>query len=549
MPGPFRTENIQGPMNWREHPSDQPSAYLPAGPPDPLLFEQFDGINTSTTRPGVDDKKMWWCDGYMPIGPRFLRTLYGVGAPITFNTTSAIVFFAFVNIGATPYALTVHADGSIRAANTDTYSESQIAVPGTITNPSRLSVGISQYGSSYVLIVALQTNGYFIWDGTTFYKPGDGGPEGGTMPLAIGGTTVETYAGRIWIGVGPVINFSVAGSLVDFSSGNGGGSIESTDSFLRVRFVQLLQTNGFLYLIADSSINYISGVQTSGSPPVTTFTNQNADPEVGTPWPSTVGTFGRNILFANAFGVHASYGAAINKISEELDGVYNTVENFGGLIPSTAKAIIFGKKVFMLLLPIIDPVSGAQVNKLMMWNGHAQTSRWWTSPQDVTLIYIQSQEIDSVLTAWGTDGLSLYPLFDTPTTGFTKTVQSKLWDTPLGLRETKTTNRIWGAVQYFDFDSPDITVSIDNESDAATNEITTGPTVVQWVNNTGADANWGNNAAVAAIWRGQGVGIVVLDPTQTGQWGQYLGLTVETNCNDLALISFSLPTGLAAYRG
>lgn len=546
---PFTTQNIKGPMNWRDHPSDQPSNYLPAGPPEPLLFEQFNGINTSTTRPGVAQDKMAWCDGFMPLGDRYLRTLYGVGDRLAIDG-SAIVFFQFINIGSTPYAIVVNSDGSIHAANTETYTATEIAPAGTITNPSRLTVGMSQYGSLYVLIVALQTNGYFIWDGTTFFRPGDPGPDGGTMPTAIGGTTIETYAGRIWIGVGDLVVFSVVGSLVDFSSGNGGGDFSSSDSFLRVRYVQLLQTNGFLYLVADSSINYVSGVQTSGTPPVTTFTNQNADPEVGSPWPSTVGTFGRNILFANAFGAHASYGAAVNKISDDLDGVYNTVENFGGLIPSAAKAIIFGKKTWMLLLPIIDPISGAQVNKLMMWNGQAgQNSKWWTSPQDVALTYIQSQEIDSVLTAWGTDGMALYPLFQEPSTAFTKTVQSRLWDAPLGLRTRKTVGRLWGAVQYFAFNEPDLSVSIDNETESAENDIVTGPATIQWVNNAAADANWVNNAALPALWRGQGVGIAVFEPTQGGQQGVYIGLTVTTECDDMALIQFALAPEIAAYRG
>jgi len=51
------------------------------------------------------------------------------------------------------------------------------------------------------------------------------------------------------------------------------------DSFLRVGFTQLKQTTEFLYLIADSSVELYSGVQTSGVSPITTFTNQNADPK------------------------------------------------------------------------------------------------------------------------------------------------------------------------------------------------------------------------------------------------------------------------------
>jgi len=128
-----------------------------------------------------------------------------------------------------------------------------------------------------------------------------------------------------------------------------------------------------------------------------------------------------------------------------LDGVYNTVPNFGGLIPSAAKAIIFAKRVWLLLLPIIDPVTGQQVNKIFMWDG----KRWWSSPQDVTINYIQYQEIDSVLTAWGSTNTAIYPLFQRPTTAFSKIVQSKLWDKPGGYLFTHTNNRLWGMAQYY----------------------------------------------------------------------------------------------------
>src|SRR5262249_32805506 len=155
------------------------------------------------------------------------------------------------------------------------------------------------------------------------------------------------------------------------------------------------------YLIGDSSINYISGVQTGGSPITTTYTNQNADPEVGTPYPDTADVFGRNIVFANSFGAHVMYGAAATKISEPLDGVFNTVDNFNGLQLSAAKATIFGKKVWILLLPIVDPVTNLLSNELMIWDGQ---KKWFSSKQDAVLTFINFQEINSVLTAWGTDG-------------------------------------------------------------------------------------------------------------------------------------------------
>jgi hypothetical protein len=526
--------------------SEKPSPYLPAGPPEPQIFEDFNGVFTTTSRPGVPDDQMWWCDGFMPIGKRFLRTMYGVGVPSYITNNNLVSFFDFANIGATPYMVVIRNDGSIDIVNTVTTTSQNVAAPGTITNPSRASVGISQYGSQYIIIVAQQANGYFLWDGTTFYKPGDTRPGGGgTMPTGIGGSAVETYQGRIWIANNATIIFGAPGSAFDFSTGNGGGNFTSTDSFLRVRFTQLKQTNGFLYLIGDSSVNYISGVQTSGSPPTTTFTNQNADPEVGTPWGATPVVFSRNILFANPFGVQVSYGAAVTKISEPLDGVYNTVANFGSFIPSSAKAIIFGKKCFILLLPIVDPVSGQQVNKLLLWEG----KKWWASEQDVALTYIQFQEINSVLTAYGTDGNIIYPLFQNPSVAFTKTVQSKLWDKPGSYHIVKASVRLWAMFRYYSALAPNLTITIDNETDSNLVASSTGPITVQWTTTIGAAAVWHTTLGADAGWTTSGEGIVILEPTGIAQNGRLSGLTVQTQAADMAIISMMIQNEVEGYAG
>ena len=527
--------------------ADQPSQYLPAGPPDPLIFEAFEGINTATLRPGVDDKQAAWLDGFMPLGPnRNLRTMYGISTALyTAPGALTVAFFDFGNIGSTPYSILVQSDGSIVAINTTTAVATTIAAAGTIQNPSRVNVGFAQYGSKYILIVSKQTNGYFIWDGTTFFLPG-ASFLAGTVPVGISGTAIEIYSGRVWIANGPTITFSVPGSVIDFSSGNGGGNFTSSDSFLRVGFTQLKQTNGFLYLIADSSVNYISGVQTSGSPLVTTFTNQNADPEVGTPWPSTVDVFNRNILFANAFGAQVSYGGAVTKISEMLDGVYNTVTNFGNIVPSAAKAIVFGKKIWILLLPIIDPVTGQQVNKLLMWNG----KQWWASQQDVNLIYIQFQEINSVLTAWGTEGKSVYQLFAQPSVNFTKTAQTKLWDKPGGYQFTKWVTRLWGIVKYYSPLSPAISVAIDNETSSNTNPAIVVPNVATWLTVGGLISTWVTAGLQVSTWvAGGGTAYSILAPDGIAQVGVLTGFTVTTNAADMAIVSMMIHNEIAGYRG
>lgn len=532
----------------------QPSQYLPSGPPDPLMFEGFEGINTMTLRPGVDDKEAAWLSNFMPLGPkRNLRTMWGLSAPLSTVAelgypSATISFFEFVNIGTNPYCFLVLSNGALYVINTNTGVPKLIANPGTIFNPSQTTVGISQYGSSFVIIVSQQTNGYFIWDGTKFYFPGDVGPDGKTMPVGLGGTAVEIYTGRVWIAGGASIIFSAPGSITDFSSANGGGNFTSTDSFLRYSFVQLKQTNGFLYLIGDSSINYISGVQTSGSPtPITTFTNQNADPEVGTAWPGTVDVFSRNILFANPFGAQVSYGGAVTKISEKLDGVYNTTgPNFANLVPSAAKATIFGKKCWILLLPIIDPIINQQVNKLFLWNGKI----WWAAEQEVSLTFIQYQEISSVLTAWGTDGKSIYQLFAQPSPSLTKTAQSKLWDAPGGYQFAKFVTRLWGIVKYYDSRNPSISVTIDDESgtNVSPGQISAVVGFSTWFNADGTLATWTTDLGVTSEWVGGGA-YSLFAPQAVGQNGVLIGMTVQTQCADMALISVMMDAKIGPYRG
>ena len=99
----------------KEPQAEQSTPYTPAGPADPLIFEAFEGINTATLRPGVDDKQAAWLDGFMPLGPgRNLRTMYGLSAPLyTAPGTLAVAFFDFGNIGSTPYMAAVLSDGSI----------------------------------------------------------------------------------------------------------------------------------------------------------------------------------------------------------------------------------------------------------------------------------------------------------------------------------------------------------------------------------------------------------------------------------------------------
>lgn len=655
-------------------PKENQSPYVPAGP-SPLVCETFKGVFTLATRAGVPDERMFWCDGFMPVAPRNLRTLYGKGA-LLYTAPSTIKWMDSISINSIPYLILTLANGAVWSVRTDTSATLQVLANGTVSVPSRDNQDVAQWGNQYLIYVSSQSNGYWLWNGSLLFTAGTlpptleldytgssytsapsitvyggsgsgatvtasvasgivtgitvtnpgsgylanevvglafesgqsasartaiivvsvnagglslatvvnggngygstgtlsdivvevagGGGTGGlisvsgisgsggsitsvsvtsggigyssppavlvtdvrnpvarahgdVMPFGISGSCVETYSGRVWVGSGPTIFFSAPGSFFDFSVGIGGGSFTSSDSFLKNKFVRLRQTNGFLYLIADSSTNYISGVQVSGVPPVTTFNNQNADPEVGTVLPGTVLTFGRKILFGNVFGVQQIVGSAVSKVSAELDGMY-TSGSVAGVQPSAAKMVIFGRPVWMMLWPYVDPRSAANVTKLLMWDGQV----WWASGQDMTLTYVCAQEINSGLFAWGTDGTNVYPLFQASTTGFTKFMVTKLWDSPGGIWETKAAGRFWSLMQYYDSASP-LIFSVDNDVFSSGTNYTISTPV--------------------------STGIYASPPQAIGQTGQVLGLTFQTVSKDMSIISTMIEAEMVQYRG
>ena len=345
------------------------------------------------------------------------------------------------------------------------------------------------------------------------------------MPFGVQGTDIETYQASVWVINGPTLFFTAPSSVSDFATSDGGGNRVSNDSFLKVGYVRVINTNGFLFLIADSSISYISGVQTAaGSPPTTTFTQQNADPEVGTPYPASVIKVGQNLQLANSFGIHEMNGAKAVKISDDLDGVYGTVANFGGMQLSSAQATIFNKKCQMTLVQIVDPISGATVNKLLMRYG----KKWFASMQDVALTFIASQEINSVFTAYGTDGTHIYPLFQQPSTAFSKVVQSKLWDTPVGIETTKTTGRLWGMARYYSAASPNLVFNIDNEDNDG---VTYSPPAQSYTISPA------------------GLGTKVFGPQAVGQKGALTGMTMTTMAADMSLNMALISSIAHDYRG
>jgi hypothetical protein len=259
------------------------------------------------------------------------------------------------------------------------------------------------------------------------------------MPYGISGSAMETFQSRVWIShpyqavisngvtqLGGSFNLSAPDSFSDFATSDGGVNFVSTDSFLRAAYTNMKQSNGYLYPFGDSSVSVISNVQSSGTPSSTTFNYQNTDPQVGTSWRDSCIPFSRTVLFGNPFGIYGLYGGAVTKVSSKIDQIFTNgvyPPTTGALLPSSAIANIYSKKIAIQLMSFQDPFTQAVVNKMVCWD----EKDWFIASQSANLIFIGPQEINSTITAWGTDGVNLYPLFQNPSPTLPKKISTKFY--------------------------------------------------------------------------------------------------------------------------
>ena len=535
-------------------------AELPFAGGDRKFFtlQQFASLNTKATRPSIGDQEFSWIENMIPIGDGNMRALWSNGDAIyTVPDTLTIVYMYFFNIGATEYAAIFLSDGTAQQVNIST-----LAVTDITTNPGTFFPGSSalnnpapacaQYGQSGIVIVTTaSTDGYYAWDGTTLYAPGVAAPNWltdttpTTMPTGVAGTCVETYQNRVWVGNGANYSYSAPGNGASFSGALGGGTAQSNDSFLRREITQLRQSNGFLYLFADSSINVVSNVQTSGSPLATTFNNQNVDPQVGTPYHNSVQPFGRGLILANSTGVFALIGGAATKVSDALDGIFNSSTPYLAADatiaqPSSAIMNIYAIKVYMLLLPVIDPFTGVVRRALAMWDG----KKWFIGSQDSSLTFIATQEIDSDLNAYGTDGTTVFPLFSVSSDTLTKTWQSRLWPGD-GFQITKQAMRLYTQAQDNSGAGYSITGSVDyvlENTGVKTYAITIDSTSfnVIWQNASLQTIQWQNTFSQDVNFGSSGLSLSGFDGGKINARGNLLGLTLQSSSLDFTIMAHSM---------
>ena len=522
---------------------------FPGTRPESFSLDRFDGINTQATRMGIEDQQCSWLENMLPIGPNNCRTIYDVGTTLyTAPGGKTIVAMFPFNVSSSQFIAFFLSDGTAQQAAVPAGTVVNIsAVAGTFYDGTALPA-CAQIGSSGIVIVSqvvATNNTYWAWDSTTLFGPGSASPtwlNGGTpttMPNGVRGTYVESYLSRVIIDNGNTKLISAPGNGATFSGTVGGLTITATDSFLRVGFTAAKQANGFLYNFGDSSIQVISNIVSQGSPIVTTLNNQNVDPQVGTPWPESVQVFGNAIIFANTSGVYELRGGSAIKISDELDGIFGSAVFSQTLLsrPKAAVATIFGIRCYMLLISLLDPFTLQQRFAMCMWSG----KKWFIGSQTISLTTIATQEINSILTAWGTNGTIAAPMFTTASGSLPKIIQSKLWQGSGRFITLKQVLRAYTLIQNNTAVAFTGTLTVDTVGDqgngATVLNLTSVSTLI-FVNDLGQVINFVNGSSQLLIFINNPPGIFGEDAQ--GCYGGLIGITVNASAPDFTAVALLL---------
>ena len=349
------------------------------------------------------------------------------------------------------------------------------------------------------------------------------------MPTGIAGVSIDTYQNRVFIVNGTTRLMSGASNAANFSASNGGNIETSYDSNLNKNYTHVVSAAGYVYLFADSSTWNISSITTttSGSTITAAYQYSNTDPQTGTAYTNSVQVLGRAICFVNTNGVYALLGNSAVKISNELDGIWANLDT--SVTPTSAVATIFGIRVLVVNIRAKD-YKNVTRNFMCLWEPTSR--RWFIASQEIAPTFIATLEVDSNLTAYGSDGNVIFPMFQTASSTTNKIVQSKLYS-----GGQTSAYIIYKQILRFYLQVDSLGASPDTFSVTADTENTSIPVPASFsgqftfVNNSGGVLQFQNNTPANLYWTVLNV-ITAVDAQNTGE---LIGFTLTSTGKDCVI--------------
>ncbi|MBA0084789.1 MAG: hypothetical protein HRJ53_07330, partial [Acidobacteria bacterium Pan2503] len=295
------------------------------------------------------------------------------------------------------------------------------------------------------------------------------------------GTSIATYAGRVWIGNANVVNFTDINSYNSF--GGAGGSLTISDQYLVYGVTCLYAANNYLYIFGAASVDILSNVTVTAG--VTSFSRINALQGIGCIYNMTIVGYGRGVAFLDYTGYYLLAGATPERISDRIQAVLRSANwpVAGVPWPSACVFTLNQELCLGLMIPILDTFSGQQPSRsiVLIYQRH----RWWVykpyvqnagsgqwlvpGPMAGATVAIQGGGSPSLGASWVgcwyvTATVAAFTTFFSAAPNAPWVIRTKLWDGTKAFSEKQAVNVALGGVWTSPLSvATNVTFTVDSE--------------------------------------------------------------------------------------
>ena len=258
--------------------------------------------------------------------------------------------------------------------------------------------------------------------------------EAHVWPFVPNGTTLAVFQGRVWLnglntltGEYNILQWTGTGASYgdsgydDFLAADASGSLIVSDADLIHSITALRSLDNYLFVMGDQSVKQIGNISLDSAGLVTLFTILTLSSDQGTIYPRSCISLNRVFLFANQNGVYGVFGSTVQKLSDDMDGIWEKVDFTQS--PQGALFDLYAIHHAAFLIRYVDPIEGER-SIMLAFNG----KKWWVVSQgnSLTTICTTAALASGVISLYGSSGNDVTPLLASPTTPVNFKIQTAL---------------------------------------------------------------------------------------------------------------------------
>jgi hypothetical protein len=295
--------------------------------PEWIIRDFTSGMHINPNRDAIADQDMWWMENLQPLasgnvvpcpptGPNSLT----IAPPLP---STGIYYQTEVQLQTIPYMFLCNTAGAAYIVNLRTGASTLIMAAATL-NGAQTTYAVNYMGKGY------QQGGFLIIDPNGYWDYGVTAVNTLTKIGATVGTSIATYAGRVWIGNNNTLSYTDINSYTSF--GGAGGQATFSDQYLLNGITCLYAANNYLYILGATSVDVLSNVTVSVPGGVTSFSRVNVLQGLGVLFYNvmTVIGYARGLVFMDLTGLYLLAGATPERLSERIQSIFrNGIANLG----------------------------------------------------------------------------------------------------------------------------------------------------------------------------------------------------------------------------